>query len=95
MWSPSTFAEHLVDSHFKSELLNMCLPGPSKCTICDYESETADEMIFHIGQGHGYAIKLYKDFLKLAKRQSRSIKVSIPNGLERKLSQNIISKTNM
>jgi len=62
--SCNNLAEHLIEAHYKSELLAMCNPVSSKCTICEYESESIEDMVLHIGIDHGCVMRLYKRWRK-------------------------------
>jgi len=63
-WNSESLGHHLIQKHYEVlELKNLLSPGQDVCNICDSKSENIYGMIAHIGLTHGFAIKLYRDFI--------------------------------
>jgi len=70
-WKSDSLGQHLVQQHYKLKLEEMLAPGQVRCTICDVKCKTIYDLIAHVGLTHGFALKMYRDFLA-----SRSLDVT-------------------
>ena len=64
LWKCDTLGQHLIDEHFNTKLEEeLSTPGQVECTICDMKYKSTQDMIAHMGMTHGFAMKMYRDFL--------------------------------
>jgi len=76
-WSSNYLAEHLIEIHYKSKISAICSSLASKCNICNYESDSREKMVLHIGRDHGYAMRLYNSRKEPKLMKEKAIKYPI------------------
>ena len=59
----SFLGQHLAEEHFKTNITNLLLPNQSECHICDAKVKSIDDLVLHVANTHGQAMKLYRECL--------------------------------
>ena len=62
--SVSVLGSHLVDKHFRTKIENLVRSDQSECYICNIKVKSNNDLVMHVGNFHGRAMKWYKEFLE-------------------------------